>query len=256
MDGIYHQFVNDEKQNHFIHAEIHRPHFVHSEGRTPKPIPKKATKKIRRKPTMTDAERIKRLEATSRRYSVQNRIPDMFTLQKEHKSSNKKSRSSSSSLGESNTGGTGHRGDKGYKGKSLEINGISDISDDEDGSSDEDTVGTGHKGGKGESWRKEDASPRTGGTGHRGDKGYKGKSLEINGISGDEDGSSDEDGGGTGHKGGKGALYRKSLKKNNDGKVRTYHENMICPIANREINAGISANNVLQNKREIYSKYL
>ena len=84
--------------------------------------------------------------------------------------------------------------------------------------------------------------------------------METNGISGDEDGSedgsSDEDTGGTGHKGGKGALYRKSLKKNNDGKVRTYHENMIRPIANREINAGISANNVLQNKREIYSKYL
>jgi len=201
MDGIYHQFVNDKKQNHFIHAERHRPHFVHSEGRTPKPIPKKATKKIRRKSTVEDVSRIRRLEATLRRYSGQNRIPGMYTPTKEHKSSNKKSRSSSSSLGESNTGGTGHRGDKGYKGESLRINGISDISDDEDGSSDEDTVGTGHKGGKG-------------------------------------------------------ALYRKSLKKNNDGKVRTYHDNMICPIANREINAGVSANNVLQNKREIYSKYL
>jgi hypothetical protein len=241
MDGIYHQFVNDKKQNHFIHAERHRPHFVHSEGKD-KRNRKATVKKIRRHLTLEDKKRLKRIDDEYKRHMALNR-----------------------------TGGIGH---KGVKGESLRINGSSD---DEDGSSDEDgTGGTGHKGGKGESWRKEDASPSTGGIGH---KGVKGESLRINGSSDDEDGSSDEDGtGGTGHKGGKGEswrkedaspstggighkgvkgeLYRKSFKKNDDENVGTYHDCMIRPIANREINACISANNVLQNKREIYSKYL
>jgi len=72
MDGSYHQFVNNKKQNHFINAETHRPDFVHSETKKRNEKTKKPSKK------KTTDERLKALQKDIERQRALNKLPGIY----------------------------------------------------------------------------------------------------------------------------------------------------------------------------------
>jgi hypothetical protein len=226
MDGIYHQFVNDKKQNHFIHAERHRPIFVPSESKKKKHA-KHKSKKIRKHMSVAETnERMKRIYKDAERNDALNGIKGKGL---------NRFKPSSPSSSSSSSGNSGHKGEKG---DALIRNGVSedDVASDDEG-----------------------ASSSTRRTGH---KGEKGDALIRNGASDDDGASDDEDACSstrrTGHKGEKGDLYRKSLEKIGNADVRrSYHESMIgaTPVRGKEVGADVSQDSILQHKRAINSKY-
>ena len=81
MDGSYHQFVNNKKQNHFINAETHRPDFVHSETKKRNEKTKKPSKK------KTTDERLKALQKDIERQRALNKLPRIYQKNKNSKKS-------------------------------------------------------------------------------------------------------------------------------------------------------------------------
>ena len=113
MDGSYHQFVNNKKQNHFINAETHRPDFVHSETKKRNGNPKNPSKKkkpskkrngnpknpskkkkpSKKKNTDESSLRLKALEKYLTEQSALNGLPGMYNDSEKHEKSKKNKKS-------------------------------------------------------------------------------------------------------------------------------------------------------------------